>query len=596
MRKVGLLSVFIIFIQILFFYSCKPEKPNIEAYLTRNWILKNDSSQFIKFTVTNGIKRFEYYLNGKSSSGFWQVSKDSVLTLTYDLPDTEFSIDSSIYIIRDNKPAIVYFKEGKEVTRIELNEIQAESKKDFFKINSFTEQELAISSEKFTYNFTYKPNSEIEQSSFGIMSVLRGILGLLTLIVIAWLFSSNKKAIDWILVAKGIGIQVIFAVMILKIDLIQKLFSIVSRFFVEILNFTREGSTFVFGGLVENINSFGFIFAFQVLPTIIFFSALTSLLFYLGIIQKIVYAFAWIMKKTLRISGAESLAAAGNIFLGQTEAPLLIKPYISQMTRSELMCLMSGGMATIAGGVLAAYIGFLGGDDPAQQLFFAKHLLAASVMSAPAAIVAAKIIVPETEHINANMEVSREKIGSNMLEAIANGTTEGLKLAVNVGAMLIVFIAFIALANYFMKDLLGEWTGLNELIAQKTNGQYNSLSLQFVLGYGLKPLAWLMGTSWQDSALVGQLLGEKTILNEFVAYVSLGKLKTAGIFAEQKSIIIATYILCGFSNFASIGIQIGGIGALAPEKRATLSQLGIKALIGGTLASLFTAVIVGMLI
>jgi CNT family concentrative nucleoside transporter len=302
------------------------------------------------------------------------------------------------------------------------------------------------------------------------------------------------------------------------------------------------------------------------------------------------------MKKTLRISGAESLAAAGNIFLGQTEAPLLIKPYISGMTRSELMCLMSGGMATIAGGVLAAYIGFLGGDDPAQQLFFAKHLLAASVMSAPAAIVAAKILVPETEKINTNMEVSREKIGSNMLEAIANGTTEGLKLAVNVGAMLIVFIAFIAMANYFMKDLLGEWTGLNNLIAQKTNGQYNNLSLQFILGYALKPLAWLMGTSWEDAALVGQLLGEKTILNEFVAYVSLGKLKAAGIFAEQKSIIIATYILCGFSNFASIGIQIGGIGALAPDKRSMLSQLGIKALIGGTLASLFTAVIVGMLI
>lgn len=580
----------------MLFFSCKPEKPNFDAYLTRNWILQNDSSQFLKLNVDNGIKRFEYNLKNKTASGFWQDSKDSTLTLTFDLPDIEFSIDSSIYIIRDNKPAIVYFKEGKEITRIELNEIQAESKKEVFKINAISEQELSISSEKNSYSFTYQSNTEFQQSSFGIMSVLRGILGLLTLVLIAWLFSSNKRGVDWTLVGKGIVIQIIFAVLILKIEFIQYLFSIVSRFFVEILNFTREGSTFVFGGLVENVNSFGFIFAFQVLPTIIFFSALTSLLFYLGIIQKIVYAFAWIMKKTLRISGAESLAAAGNIFLGQTEAPLLIKPYISGFTRSELMCLMSGGMATIAGGVLAAYIGFLGGDDPSQQLFFAKHLLAASVMSAPAAIVAAKILVPETEQINSNMEVSREKIGSNILEAIANGTTEGLKLAVNVGAMLIVFIAFIALANYFMKDLLGEWTGLNEIIAHKTNGQYNSLSLQFLLGYTLKPLAWLMGTSWEDSALVGQLLGEKTILNEFVAYVSLGKLKAAGVFAEQKSIIIATYILCGFSNFASIGIQIGGIGALAPEKRATLSQLGIKALIGGTIASLFTAVIVGMLI
>ncbi len=577
-------------------FSCKPETPNIDAYLTRNWVLKGDSTQYLKLSINNGAKRFEYKLKNKTASGFWQVSKDSTLTLTFDLPDIEFSIDSSIYVVKDNRPAIIYFKEGKEITRIELNEIQAESKKEVFKINSFSEVELAISSDKNTYTFLYQPTTALQQSYFGIMSVLRGILGLFTLVLIAWFFSDNKRRVDWILVGKGIGVQIIFAVLILKVDVIQYLFSVVSRFFVEILNFTREGSTFVFGGLVENVNSFGFIFAFQVLPTIIFFSALTSLLFYLGIIQKIVYAFAWIMKKTLRISGAESLAAAGNIFLGQTEAPLLIKPYISGMTRSELMCLMSGGMATIAGGVLAAYIGFLGGDDPAQQLFFAKHLLAASVMSAPAAIVAAKILVPETEQINTNMEVSREKIGSNMLEAIANGTTEGLKLAVNVGAMLIVFIAFIALANYFMKDLVGEWTGLNQIIAQKTNGQYNNLSLQFVLGYGLKPLAWLMGTSWEDSALVGQLLGEKTILNEFVAYVSLGKLKAAGIFAEQKSIIIATYILCGFSNFASIGIQIGGIGALAPDKRSMLSQLGIKALIGGTLASLFTAVIVGMLI
>ncbi|MFN7013838.1 MAG: NupC/NupG family nucleoside CNT transporter, partial [Bacteroidia bacterium] len=419
MRKGRLFFFIIIGLIISFLFSCKPETPNIDAYITHNWVLQNDSTQFLKLSVNNGVKRFEYKLKNKSASGFWQVSKDSILTLTFDLPDIEFSIDSSIYVIRDNKPAIVYFKEGKEITRIELNEIQAESKKEVFKINSFSEQELAISSDKNSFTFYYQPSFEIQQSTFGIMSVLRGILGLFTLILIAWLFSANKRGVDWILVGKGIGIQIIFAVLILKVDVIQYLFSVVSRFFVEILNFTREGSTFVFGGLVENVNSFGFIFAFQVLPTIIFFSALTSLLFYLGIIQKIVYAFAWIMKKTLRISGAESLAAAGNIFLGQTEAPLLIKPYISGMTRSELMCLMSGGMATIAGGVLAAYIGFLGGDDPAQQLFFAKHLLAASVMSAPAAIVAAKILVPETEQINTNMEVSREKIGSNMLEAIA---------------------------------------------------------------------------------------------------------------------------------------------------------------------------------
>jgi CNT family concentrative nucleoside transporter len=302
------------------------------------------------------------------------------------------------------------------------------------------------------------------------------------------------------------------------------------------------------------------------------------------------------MKKTLRLSGSESLAAAGNIFLGQTESPLLIKPYINRMTLSELLCLMSGGMATIAGGVLAAYIGFLGGNDPIQQLFFAKHLLAASVMSAPAAVVAAKIILPETEKTNDDMSISQEKLGTNALEAISIGTTEGLKLAVNVGTMLLVFIAFIAMVNYFLQDFIGEFRGINSWINSFSDGQYDGLTLQFILGYTLAPLTWLMGVCKEDIVLVGQLLGEKTILNEFVAYVSLGELKASGKFFEEKSIIIATYILCGFANFSSIGIQIGGIGALAPSRRSDLSKLGILALVAGTLASLFTAVIVGMLI
>ncbi len=363
-----------------------------------------------------------------------------------------------------------------------------------------------------------------------------------------------------------------------------------------LLSFTAAGSEFIFGSLVTDLDGFGYIFAFQVLPTILFFSALTSLLFYFGILQKVVFAFAWIMKRTLNLSGAESLASAGNIFLGQTESPLLIKPYIDKMTRSELLCLMSGGMATIAGGVLAAYIGFLGGDDPVQQAFFAKHLLAASVMSAPAAVVGAKLLVPETEKFNKDMTISSEKIGKNALEAITNGTLQGIRLAVNVGAMLLVFIALIAMANYVLSDFIGLHTGLNKWVNAFTDGQYETFTLQFILGYALAPLTWLMGVAKEDMILVGQLLGEKTILNEFVAYVSLGDLKTAGKFTEEKSIIIATYILCGFANFSSIGIQIGGIGALAPGRKTALSELGIKALIGGTLASLFTAVIVGMLI
>ena len=436
--------------------------------------------------------------------------------------------------------------------------------------------------------------ASLEQIS--LSGILRGLLGLAVLVLVGFLFSSNRRAIDWPLIFKGIAIQIIFAFAILKVEFVKNIFDYLSQGFVVLLSFTAAGSEFIFGSLVTDLDGFGYIFAFQVLPTILFFSALTSLLFYFGILQKVVFAFAWIMKRTLNLSGAESLAAAGNIFLGQTESPLLIKPYIDKMTRSELLCLMSGGMATIAGGVLAAYIGFLGGDDPVQQAFFAKHLLAASVMSAPAAVVGAKLLVPETEKFNKDMTISSEKIGKNALEAITNGTLQGIRLAVNVGAMLLVFIALIAMANYVLSDFIGLHTGLNKWVNAFTDGQYETFTLQFILGYALAPLTWLMGVAKEDMILVGQLLGEKTILNEFVAYVSLGDLKTAGKFTEEKSIIIATYILCGFANFSSIGIQIGGIGALAPGRKTALSELGIKALIGGTLASLFTAVIVGMLI
>ena len=425
-------------------------------------------------------------------------------------------------------------------------------------------------------------------------SISRGLLGMLTLLAIAWIFSNNKKKIDWVLVAKGLAIQLIFAILVLKVPFVEAGFEWVSKIFTKVIGFTQEGTMFLFSSFISGeIESSLVNFVVMVLPTIVFFSALTSLFYYWGILQKIVYGFAWVMKKAMKLSGAESLAAAGNIFLGQTEAPLLVKPYLNRMTNSELMCLMSGGMATIAGGVLAAYIGFLGGDDPVQQLYFAKHLLAASVMSAPAAVVAAKILVPETEEFDEKLEISKEKIGSNALEAITNGTTDGIKLAVNVGGMLLVFIALMAMGNYILFKV-GDWTTLNDVIVANT--AFDGLSFQFLLGYIFAPIAWLMGVCSEDMVLVGQLLGEKTILNEFVAYVSLGDMKNSGKFVEEKSIIMATYILCGFANFASIGIQIGGIGSLAPDKKATLAKFGFRALIGGTLASLFTAVIVGMLL
>ena len=432
-------------------------------------------------------------------------------------------------------------------------------------------------------------------SAISLLNIGRGVIGLATLIGIAYLFSNNRKAVNWSLVAKGIAIQIIFAIGVLKVDFVAHFFEAVSHGFVKIISFTDEGVNFLFKSFVTGKIENGLInFVIKILPTVIFFSALTSLFYYWGILQKIVYVFAWVMKKAMRLSGAESLAAAGNIFLGQTEAPLLVKPYIDRMTKSEIMCLMSGGMATIAGGVLAAYIGFLGGDSQAEQIMFAKHLLAASVMSAPAAVVAAKIIVPETEKFDTTLHISKEKIGDNALEAITNGTGQGLQLAVNVAGMLLVFIALIAMVNSLLSDVIGHYTGLNDWVASHTD--YKEFSLQFILGYLFAPISWLMGVEKEDIFLVGQLLGEKTILNEFVAYVSLGELKETGAFVHKKSVIMATYILCGFANFASIGIQIGGIGALAQKRKSDLAKLGFLALLAGTLASLFTAAIIGMLI
>ena len=442
----------------------------------------------------------------------------------------------------------------------------------------------------------YEVKYDIQKSEgFTFTSLFRGFLGIVLLLLISVLLSRNRKAINWSMVIKGLLLQFIIAILILKVPFIHSIFEFLSAVFVTILDFTAEGSRFLFGSFM-NTDSYGYIFAFQVLPTIIFFSAITSLLFYYGILQRIVYFFARIMKSTLNLSGSESLAAAGNIFLGQTESPLLVKPYIEKMTMSELLCLMSGGLATIAGGVLAAYIGFLGGDDYAQRMFFAQHLLMASVMSAPAAIVAAKILLPETEKFQEDMEISQERLGKNALESISIGTIQGLKLAVNVGAMLLVFIALVAMINYFFDDFIGERTGLNHWIESVTNGRYDGFSLQFILGYVFAPISWIIGVAKEDIFLVAQLLGEKTILNEFYAYTSLGSMRESGLLVNEKSIIIATYVLCGFANLSSIGIQIGGIGSLAPNRRGDLSRLGILSLIAGTIACLFTGVIVGMIL
>lgn len=424
----------------------------------------------------------------------------------------------------------------------------------------------------------------------------RGLLGIVAFIGLAWCFSSNRRAIPWRLVVVGMALQFVFGLLVLRVDAVRVAIDAVGSFFVNIINFNEAGARFLFGNLIDASQSWGFLFAFKVLPTIIFFSALTSLLFYLGILQRIVFVFAWIMTKTMNLSGAESLSASANIFLGQTEAPLLIKPYLATMTRSELLAVMVGGMATIAGAVMVAYISMLGGPTPEGQLLFAKHLLTASVLSAPAALLTAKILEPQTEDINRNIEIPKEKIGANALEAIANGTTDGLKLAVNVGAMLLVFTAMVAFVNWIMSAGVGGWTGLNAWIGQVTGGRYTEFSLQYVMGLIFAPLAWLMGIENGQLMVAGQIIGEKTILNEFYAYGTLGKLKADGVITDPRTQIILTYALCGFSNIASIGILIGGIGALAPNQRPVLAQLGLKSLLGGSIACFLTACVAAILI
>ena len=428
-----------------------------------------------------------------------------------------------------------------------------------------------------------------------LLGTIQAVGGIVALLLIAYLCSNNRKAINWKTVGFGLLLQLVLAISILKLSWVQIIFNAVGKIFVSILDFTAAGSLFLFGDLM-NVDSYGFIFIFQILPTIIFFAALTSLLFYLGVLQFLVKILAKGTAKLLNISGAESLSVIGNIFLGQTEAPLLIKAYLPKMNRSEMLLVMVGGMATVAGGVLAAYIGFLGGDDPVLRLAFAKHLLAASVMAAPGAIIVAKMLFPQTASIDTNPEVSTQDVGSNMLDAIANGTIEGVKLAANIGGMLLVFVALIAMVNGILFEV-GEITNLNEWVSSISS--YNALSIEAILGTLFAPIMWLIGVPWDDLLPMGQLLGIKLAASEFVGYIQLAELKNAANeihFSSQKSIVMATYMLCGFANFASIGIQIGGIGGLAPNQRKVLSSFGFRAVLGGTIASLLSATLVGALL
>jgi CNT family concentrative nucleoside transporter len=418
-----------------------------------------------------------------------------------------------------------------------------------------------------------------------IGTIAFGIFGLAVLVSIAILFSSKRGAVDWKLVASGIGLQLFFAIIVILVPGGREFFEGLSRIFVRIISFAMDGSAFIFGPLADPSN-LGFIFAFQVLPTIIFFASLMAVLYHLGVMQKIVQGMAWIMLKILRISGAESLSVAANVFVGQTEAPLVVRPYISRMTESELFTMMVGGMATIAGGVLAAYITMLGGADEAARIFYAKHLLSASIMAAPATVVIAKILKPEVEESLTKGEVKLhvEKTATNVIEAAANGAADGWRLALNVGAMLLAFIALIAMIDYPL-NLIGEMTGFDSATGR-------SLSLSTILGYLLSPLAWVIGVPWQDAIMVGSLIGEKVVTNEFVAYAHLNEIQGA---LSPKALLISTYALCGFANFSSIAIQIGGIGGIAPERRPDLARLGLRAVLGGTLATMMTATIAGVL-
>lgn len=424
-----------------------------------------------------------------------------------------------------------------------------------------------------------------------IFSILFGLFGLACLIGIAWLFSNNKGRVNWTLVATGVTLQIAFATLVLLVPGGKDVFQWLSNLFVQVLGFVAAGSNFVFGGLMD-IPKYGFIFAFQVLPTIIFFAALMSVLYHLGVMQVVVRAMTWAITKVMKVSGAETTSVCASVFIGQTEAPLTVRPYIAKMTESELLTMMIGGMAHIAGGVLAAYVLMLGGPDPVTQGFYAKHLLAASIMAAPATLVIAKILVPEVGEplTRGTVRIEVEKTTSNIIDAAASGAGDGLKLALNIGAMLLAFIALIAMINAPL-TWLGDATGIAAMLGKSTD-------LANLFGYVLSPIAWLIGVPWQDANTVGSLIGQKVVINEFVAYLQLADIvngKVAGVTLSEHGALVATYALCGFANFSSIAIQIGGIGGLAPERRSDLARLGLRAVLGGSIATFMTATIAGVL-
>src|SRR5688572_26514927 len=428
------------------------------------------------------------------------------------------------------------------------------------------------------------------------MDILFGLFGLALLIGIAWLFSQNKGAVDWKLVATGVALQIAFASLVLLVPGGKDAFQFLSDGFVKILSFVAAGSTFVFGGLVD-IPKNGFIFAFQVLPTIIFFAALMSVLYHLNVMQAVVRAMAWAITKVMRVSGAETTSVCASVFIGQTEAPLTVRPYIPKMTESELLTMMIGGMAHIAGGVMATYNQLLGGPDTAAQAVYAKHFLAASIMAAPATLLIAKILIPETGEplTRGSVKMHVERTTANVIDAAAAGAADGLRLALNIGAMLLSFIALIAMLNWIIAGA-ADATGITAWV-NAGRATPIAVNLGSILGVLLSPLAWLIGIAWDDAIIAGGLIGQKIVLNEFVAYLQLSEIPVgegAAAISEHTRLIL-TYALCGFANFSSIAIQIGGIGGLAPERRHDLARFGLRAVLGGSIATFMTATIAGVL-
>lgn len=596
----------ILFFVFLACAGCSRQEKPWEDLLKRQWyvttIVTEDGEAFdvreegfyFQFLIKDGEPVFYEFFGDKRISGKWSLT-DSTLIHSVVPRGVESEIDSVANTIDfAGKHRVIFFNRKVELAVLEDGKLTPASTEQTFQITLLTEEILVIEHTSSGRIFELVPAAKKAASSFSFASVFRGLIGIAVLLVLAYLLSSDRKGIDWKLVGKGLVLQVILAIFILKMPGVDSVVEIISGVFVKVIGFSNSAMKALFSQLgFKDIQLPSWIFLLTLLPALILFSALTSVLYYWGILQKITRAFAWLSGRFMNLSGAEGMAVTGNIFLGQMQSILLIRPYLSGFTKSELMCLMTGGMATVTGSFLVIYIAILGGSDPVEQAYFAKHLLVAAVISAPAAIVVSKMMVPQREAYHQDVSVAREKIGANTLEAIVDGTGKGLRVAVNVGAALLVFVGLIVLVNYILGDILGEWFGMNQSIAEHT--PYSRLSLQMILGYLFTPLVYLLGVASEDIILVGELLGQKMALNEWMAFPSLSDMKATGKLSE-KSVIIATYMLCGVSGFVSVGMQIGGIGSLVPEKRRMATQLGMKALIAATIASLFTATIAGTLI